>query len=115
MLGGSGNVIRNLSNLGVKTSLCGVVGKDAAGDLLIEKLKKEDVNISNVLRLDNVNTTEKVRIIANCKQIVRLDSDMSGLVEGLFDKLIKNLNNQIQDFDGVIISDYGKGVCYGDF
>ncbi len=115
MLGGSGNVIKNLSNLGVKTSLCGVVGKDAEGDLLIEKLKKEDVNISNVLRLDSVNTTEKVRIIANLKQIVRLDSDMSGLVEGFLDKLVKNLDNQIQDFDGVIISDYGKGVCNGDF
>ena len=43
MLGGSGNVIRNLSNLGIKTSLCSVVGKDLAGDLLINQLIKKDI------------------------------------------------------------------------
>ena len=51
MLGGSGNVIRNLSNLGIKTSLCSAIGKDLAGDLLITQLTKKGTDISNVLRL----------------------------------------------------------------
>ena len=34
MLGGCGNVIRNLDNLGIKTSLCSIVGQDLAGDIL---------------------------------------------------------------------------------
>ena len=48
MLGGSGNVIRNLNNLGIKASLCSVVGEDSAGDILIEKLKKKEIQIENV-------------------------------------------------------------------
>ena len=48
MLGGSGNVIRNLSNLGIKTSLCSALGKDLAGDLLVNKLTKKNTNISKV-------------------------------------------------------------------
>ena len=45
MLGGSGNVIRNLSNLGIKTSLCCALGKDSAGDLLISQLMKNNTSI----------------------------------------------------------------------
>ena len=63
MLGGSGNVIRNLSNLGIQASLCSVVGQDSVGDLLIDKLLKKDIQISNVFRLDSIRTTEKMRLL----------------------------------------------------
>ena len=76
MLGGSGNVIRNLSNLGIQTSLCSVVGKDLAGDLLINQLIEKDIQISNVLRLNSIRTTEKMRIVADGQQIARVDWDM---------------------------------------
>ena len=49
MLGGSGNVIRNLSNLGIQASLCSVVGQDSVGDLLIDKL------LEKVLILNFIN------------------------------------------------------------
>ena len=111
MLGGSGNVIRNLSNLGIKTSLCSALGKDLAGDLLITQLTKKDTNTSNVLRLNNIRTTEKMRIVADGQQIARVDWDMNDLEVDFNDELIKGIAAYIKEIDGVIISDYGKGVC----
>jgi len=111
MLGGSGNVIRNLSNLGIKTSLCSAIGKDLAGELLIPQLKKKDTDISNVLRLKNIRTTEKMRIVADGQQIARIDWDMNDLEVDFNDDLIKNIAAHIKEIDGVIISDYGKGIC----
>ena len=111
MLGGSGNVIRNLSNLGIKTSLCSVVGQDSAGDLLIDQLTEKDIQISNVLRLKSVRTTEKMRIVADRQQIARVDWDMDEFKADFVDDLIKNISEHIENIDGVIISDYAKGVC----
>ena len=105
MLGGSGNVIRNLSNLGIKTSLCSAVGKDLAGDLLLTKLTKKDTNISNVLRLNSVRTTEKMRIVADRQQIARVDWDMNESKADFLDDLIKNISEHIENINGVIISD----------
>ena len=42
MLGGCGNVINNLNNLGIETSLCSVVGKDSAGDLLNTRIAEKN-------------------------------------------------------------------------
>ena len=111
MLGGSGNVIRNLSNLGIQTSLCSVVGKDSAGDLLINQLIEKDIQISNVHRLNSVRTTEKMRIVADRQQIARVDWDMDEFKADLVDDLIKKISEHIENIDGVIISDYAKGVC----
>ena len=111
MLGGSGNVIRNLSNLGIQTLLCSVVGKDSAGDLLINQLIEKDIQISNVLRLNSVRTTEKMRIVADRQQIARVDWDMDEFKADFVDDLIKNISEHIENIDGIIISDYAKGVC----
>ena len=111
MLGGYGNVIRNLSNLGIKTSLCSAVGKDLAGDSLITQLTKKGTDISNVLRLKNIRTTEKMRIVADRQQIARVDWDMNDLEVDFSDNLIKSIATYIKEVDGVIISDYAKGIC----
>ena len=111
MLGGSGNVIRNLSNLGIKTSLCSAVGRDLAGDLLIAQLTKKGTDISNVLRLKNIRTTEKMRIVADRQQIARVDWDINDSEVDFNDNLIKSIATYIKKVDGVIISDYAKGIC----
>ncbi len=111
MLGGCGNVIRNLNNLGIKTLLYSVVGKDLAGDRLIEQLLEKKVPISNVLRINNIRTTEKMRIIPDRQQVARVDWDMDDFKIEFIDKLMENIAEDIKDIDGVIISDYAKGVC----
>ncbi|MFL2983254.1 MAG: D-glycero-beta-D-manno-heptose-7-phosphate kinase [Candidatus Neomarinimicrobiota bacterium] len=111
MLGGCGNVIRNLRNLSVETSLVSVVGQDQAGDLIIDLLLEKDVSVFNILRERNIQTTEKMRIVADRQQILRVDWDMDDLVIEYENSLTKNISKEIQDIDGVVISDYGKGVC----
>jgi len=111
MLGGCGNVIRNLNNLGVKASLVSVVGQDLAGDLLIEQLLKKDISVSNVLRLGSTRTTEKMRIVADRQQVARVDWDMNDFEIKHYNTLIESVAKTIKDVDGIIISDYGKGVC----
>ena len=43
-LGGSGNVLRNLMNLGVQASIISFVGKDQAGEKIIQHLKKRGID-----------------------------------------------------------------------
>ncbi len=111
MLGGCGNVIRNLRNLGVETSLVSVVGQDQAGDLIIDMLLEKNVSVFNILRDKNIQTTEKMRIVAERQQILRVDWDMDDLVIKYENSLYKNIKKELKDVDGVVISDYGKGVC----
>jgi len=113
MLGGCGNVIRNLNNLGVKTDLVSAVGQDVAGNLLIEKLIERDVPVSNILRLNNLRTTEKMRIVADRQQVVRVDWNISNTNFGDDFLKVTDIARCIDNVDGVIISDYAKGVCSG--
>ena len=111
MLGGCGNVIRNLYNLGVKTSLVSVVGRDQAGDLIIDLLVDKKISVSRVLRQKDIRTTEKMRVVAERQQVLRLDWDMEDSKIEYENLLIENISKEMEDIDGLIISDYGKGVC----
>lgn len=111
MLGGCGNVIRNLNNLGVGISLISAVGKDSVGDSIKSKLSGMGIPISNILSIEDTRSTEKMRIVANKQQIARVDWDMD-ISKLNQDKLInKNIQKSIKSVDGIIISDYAKGVC----
>ena len=60
MLGGTGNVIANLSTLGIKTKFAGVIGDDESGNMVEQFLK--DTNCEYVLlKPKNYNTTTKIR------------------------------------------------------
>ncbi|HIQ48897.1 MAG TPA: D-glycero-beta-D-manno-heptose-7-phosphate kinase, partial [Aquifex aeolicus] len=61
-LGGAGNVAKNLSSLGVETFICGVIGKDAAGEKVKQLL--EESRIKAFLVEDERPTTKKTRIVS---------------------------------------------------
>ena len=61
-LGGAANVARNITALGAKTDLLGVVGQDEAGDSVSDLLTQAD--IGNYLNRDpDISTIIKLRII----------------------------------------------------
>ncbi len=106
-LGGAGNVANNLASLGIKTYLLGVVGQDY-GRHIIRGLLKES-GIEDLLVEDpNRPTTEKTRIVALSQQLLRVDSESRDPIHGQI--LEKFLNRLEVSVDGVIISDYAKGV-----
>jgi len=109
-LGGACNVAWNLSTLDVNTTIAGVVGKDENAKILKNLLKEKNIN-TILIEDPNRPTTEKTRIIAVSQQLLRIDRESKEkLSEEVRKQLIKEIKRQVENFDAVIISDYGKGV-----
>lgn len=106
-LGGSANVAHNLSALGVKTFLVGVVGQDYGRHILKGLLKEagiEDLTVEDPQR----PTTEKTRIVALSQQLLRIDQeDKKPLEDSILERILERLDISV---DGYIVSDYAKGV-----
>ena len=110
-LGGAANVAHNLALLGCQTSIIGQIGHDNHGEIFLSKLKNCGVDYSGVIESSKPTTT-KTRVISGHQQMIRLDfEDASELDGAATDELLKNFSAQVENIDGVIISDYGKGVC----
>ena len=76
MLGGCGNVLRNLKNLGANISVISAVGDDSVGKHILEYLSADKISTSGIQIINKNRSTKKVRIIADGQQIARLDWDM---------------------------------------
>src|SRR4029077_13138170 len=61
LLGGAGNAINNILSLGGLPVPVSVLGDDAEGRALIEKLTSQGIDCSAVLRVDRYKTPTKVR------------------------------------------------------
>lgn len=110
VLGGAGNVVNNLVSLGADVMVISVVGEDAVADELTSML--EDIDVRHFLICDeNRKTTKKSRIIASAQQIIRYDHESKEDISPESEALITmGLLNIIEQFDVVLVSDYGKGV-----
>lgn len=112
MLGGAANVARNLAALGVKTSLFGVIGADTAGQQLKRLLNEHGIGCRGVIVNKSRETSVKTRIVAHRQQVVRVDRESSGAVNGaVAQRLLSLLAEEIPGCSGVIVGDYGKGVA----
>lgn len=110
-LGGAANVLANLTALGVRASVVGVVGNDRAGERLRAELKETGA-ADDALVLDETRpTTTKTRIIAHSQLVVRADrerrSPLDAETEG---SVIEVLNRAIPKADAFVVSDYDKGA-----
>lgn len=110
--GGASNVAFNLTGLGVQTTLIGVCGDDSSGRKIVSELNKNSLLNCDGILIDESNPTiEKLRIIGNQQQMLRIDKENVEPVKGaLFNRLKKNILSQIESVDAVIFSDYGKGL-----
>ncbi len=111
-LGGCGNVISNLRELGAQVTCISSVGVDFSGAEIIGKL--EDIGVEDFMVRDpNRMTTVKERIVANHRmtQLVRVDrEDTSSLDPKLIKYDFEYEINIEPTQDIIIISDYNKGV-----
>src|SRR5262245_9493518 len=106
-LGGAANVAWNCRDLGAKTRLLSVVGKDEPGVKLAKLLKKKGIEAS--LHSDaKLDTTLKLRIIGRRQQLLRIDFERPPSSEVLASKLAE-FKQALAGCDVVILSDYGKG------
>jgi bifunctional ADP-heptose synthase (sugar kinase/adenylyltransferase) len=129
--GGAGNVAVNLAALGACVEVFGVVGAqknasrgqsasktgaDEAGEALHACLRKLRIGdraiVSDVERV----TTLKTRIIARHQQIVRIDQERRDPVsQHTEERLFRLLVASLEKLDGLVLSDYDKGLLGDGF
>lgn len=115
VLGGAGNVIRNLASLGAKVSVMSVVGNDDNAKLLKHKLDEVETK-SFLLEQKGRKTSKKTRVMSANQQVFRFDHESRNNIS--FDsvkKLYEKLQEKIKAYDVILLADYGKGVLTKDF
>jgi D-beta-D-heptose 7-phosphate kinase/D-beta-D-heptose 1-phosphate adenosyltransferase len=111
MLGGSANVINNVSSLGGKVSIFGIVGDDLMGRWVNESLQAMDVDVEGLVVDISRKTSVKTRVIALKQQVVRIDDEVTEKIsDNIREKIITTFKNNLSKFDAVVVSDYNKGV-----
>jgi D-glycero-beta-D-manno-heptose-7-phosphate kinase len=112
-LGGAANVVANVTALGPKANVIGVVGNDAAAEKLRAALSKNGgAQTDYTLIEDNHRpTTIKTRIIAHNQMVVRADREQRTQVNGQVEsRIISSAKAAIENAQALVISDYDKGV-----
>jgi len=111
VLGGAGNVVNNLITLGANVSVCSVIGDDDNGVELLDMLNKIGVDTKKIITQSERKTSKKSRVVAVSQQILRYDKESKEDVkQESVNKIVKLLENDISQYDIIILSDYGKGV-----
>ena len=112
MLGGAGNVARNLVGLGAQVRFLSVIGADEAGRM-IERLLGDLADVRVDLETDAARpTTQKTRYLAGGQQLLRADAEATrDIAEPLAARLIATVRAALAEGLGaLVLSDYGKGV-----
>ena len=123
MLGGAGNVLRNLAALGARCDFFGAVGDDATGAMVRDLAAAEPGAACRLLVQAGRPTTIKERFIAAGQQLLRSDRESSQDLEAETARaLISDARSVLEDKTAegaakgrggpgvMILSDYGKGV-----
>ena len=111
VLGGAGNVINNLRALGAKVDVISVVGGCEISNKLKTLLKNISVSTQHLITQKDRITSKKSRIIAAQQQVVRYDRESSDEISAESQKqILDSFTSIIANYDGVLLSDYGKGV-----
>ena len=115
VLGGAGNVINNLNALGAQVDVISVVGGCEISDELKVLLKNINVSTQHLITQKDRITSKKSRIIAAQQQVVRYDRESSDEIGAESQKsILDTFTNIIANYNGVLLSDYGKGVLTSD-
>jgi D-glycero-beta-D-manno-heptose-7-phosphate kinase len=113
--GGAGNAASNVAALGGRVTLAGAVGRDDAGDRLVESLEERGVRL-DLVRSREVATPVKTRILAGGvhsvkQQIVRIDRAGAGTARAAVVRdVVARAKRSARKADAIIASDYGSGL-----
>jgi D-beta-D-heptose 7-phosphate kinase/D-beta-D-heptose 1-phosphate adenosyltransferase len=113
MLGGVGNVLRNLSALGVAAELVAAVGVDRAGHELAALVGREPHVTPRLVSIAERQTSVKTRFVAGNQQLLRADHETTEPVAGAdIRSLLEDAAAAMAAAPGapLVLSDYGKGV-----
>jgi D-beta-D-heptose 7-phosphate kinase/D-beta-D-heptose 1-phosphate adenosyltransferase len=114
MLGGAANVVHNIASLGGNALLCGITGGDETAGEIEERIRGLGFPVDGILAEPGRPTTVKTRIVAHNQQVVRYDRENSREIRpDTAKRLLEFVEGACEKVNGVIVSDYGKGVISG--
>ncbi len=114
MLGGLGNVVRNLGALGCGIRLFSVTGEDGPGAEVKALVKGVAGCEAYILNEAARHTPVKIRYIAHGQQLLRADHESTHTVEAsVFRALLAQFEAHVAECSIVFLSDYAKGVLNG--
>ena len=115
-LGGAGNVAANLAALGARVEAFGVIGEDEPGRALRACLRAAGIAEQGIVASKSRITTVKTRVIARHQQIVRIDHERREPVPApVEEKLFRHMLSVLKKLDGLVLSDYDKGLITDAF
>jgi len=111
MLGGAGNVARNLASLGAAVEVVTVVGDDAAARELERLMAGWKIPTDGFVVDPGRPTTEKTRVIARNQQVVRYDRESDQPIDAAAAQaVLEAVRERAARVHGVVIEDYDKGM-----
>src|SRR5256885_9113775 len=111
MLGGVGNVARNIAALGGRAVLMGLLGHDQAGDEVRALIRETRGVVDAHAASANRPTICKTRFIAGHQQMLRVDEESLHDPDGDEEKaLLAAIERHLPKSHAVILSDYAKGT-----
>ncbi|MEQ8405400.1 MAG: D-glycero-beta-D-manno-heptose 1-phosphate adenylyltransferase [Oceanicaulis sp.] len=111
MLGGAGNLARNIESLGGQAMLVSALGDDDEAARAAELARAACAERVQLVRSAGRSTPTKIRYVAQNQQMFCVDRDPDGPVSSADeDALIAALREAIGEADILILSDYGRGV-----
>jgi D-beta-D-heptose 7-phosphate kinase/D-beta-D-heptose 1-phosphate adenosyltransferase len=110
-LGGAANVYNNVISLGGGADICGVVGADESGRLLLRAFGTGRAGRGGVVIAQDRPTTKKTRVVAHHQQVVRFDIERrTDLSTSIQRRLLRYVESRLRDIHCLVVSDYAKGV-----
>lgn len=111
MLGGAGNVARNVAALGGLAALTGVIGDDAAANEALGLIGAEPGMEGHLVADRGRPTTVKTRYVAAGQQLLRVDSeDARPAGKDVEARLVTAVRHAAGEAGAILLSDYGKGA-----
>jgi D-beta-D-heptose 7-phosphate kinase/D-beta-D-heptose 1-phosphate adenosyltransferase len=114
--GGAASVAADLAALGAKPVCIGVVGQDADGRTLTEKLAGIGADIIALRETTDRPTVAKQRLIGlaqhrHKQQLIRIDREVGDpLPPELREQILRDYEDRLRQADAVCLQDYNKGV-----
>jgi D-beta-D-heptose 7-phosphate kinase/D-beta-D-heptose 1-phosphate adenosyltransferase len=120
--GGAANVVCNLAALGARVAICGLVGRDTQAKQLRSLLAGLGADTAGLITDRGRPTTLKVRVVSRGsmsgapQQLLRIDREVrEPLPRRVRSEVFDYLRRAVREADGVIVSDYGKGLLDATF
>jgi rfaE bifunctional protein kinase chain/domain len=111
LLGGAGYVASHVRHLGGEAVLCGVAGRDPAGDAVRALLRERGIDAAGLVTDPGRPTSIKTRVVAKRQQMLRIDRERTDpIAPETAAALLRHAEQALPAVDVVICSDYDKGA-----